>query len=43
MKKIATEIKNNIDHGIGINETMRQYPKVFDNLTVSLIDVGEKT
>ncbi|NUJ97721.1 type II secretion system F family protein [Candidatus Gracilibacteria bacterium] len=43
MKKIATEIKNNIDHGIGINETMRQYPKVFDGLTVSLIDVGEKT
>ena len=43
LKKITVEIRNNIDHGISINETMRQYPKVFDGLTVSLIDVWEKT
>jgi len=43
LKKISLEIKINIDHGIGINETMWNYPKVFDNLTISLIKVGEKT
>jgi type II secretory pathway component PulF len=39
LKKITIEIRNNIDHGIAINETMRQYPRVFDGLTVALIDV----
>jgi len=43
MKRIITEIRSNIDHGIAINETMRQYPKVFDTLTIALVDVGEKT
>lgn len=43
LKKIALEIKTNIDYGISISETMMQYPKVFDNLLVSLIWVWEKT
>jgi len=43
LKKISLEIKTNIDHGISINETMSNYPKVFDNLTISLIWVWEKT
>lgn len=43
LKKIVLEIKNNIDHGVAINETMRAYPKVFDPLIVSLVEVGEKT
>jgi len=43
MKKITLEIKENIDHWIAINETMSQYPKVFDNLTIALIKVWEKT
>ncbi len=43
MKDIITEIRWNIDHGIWISETMSQYPKVFDNLTVSLISVWEET
>ena len=43
LKRITLEIKENIDHGIAINETMNQYPKVFDNLTVALIKVWEKT
>jgi len=43
LKKIADEIKTNIDYWISISETMRQYPKVFDNLTVSLIAVWETT
>ncbi|MDD3144723.1 MAG: type II secretion system F family protein [Candidatus Gracilibacteria bacterium] len=43
MKKIAIEMRDNIDHGIGIYETMNQYPKIFDALTTSLVGVGEKT
>lgn len=43
LKKIAQEIKMNIDYGIGISESMMAYPKVFDNLTIALIGVGEKT
>lgn len=42
-KKIITEIKVNIDYWISISESMMQYPKIFDNLTVSLIWVWEKT
>lgn len=43
LKKIAIEIRDNMDHGISISETMWLYPKVFDVLTVSLIEVWEKT
>jgi len=43
MKDITTEIRANIDHGISISETMGQYPKVFDNLTTSLVNVWEQT
>lgn len=43
MKRIALGMKDNIDHGIGIYETMNQYPKVFDALTTALIWVWEKT
>ena len=43
IKKIVTEMRNNIDHGVSIHETMLQYPKVFDPLTTALIEVGEKT
>ncbi len=42
-KRIITEMKENIDHGIGISESMVRYPKVFDTLTVALIEVWEKT
>lgn len=43
LRKITWEIKQNIDHGIAINETMKQYPKVFDPLTTALVEVWEKT
>jgi type IV pilus assembly protein PilC len=43
LKRIALEIKENIDHGISVSETMQQYPKVFDSLTVALIWVWEST
>lgn len=43
LKKIASEIKVNIDYGIGISESMMQYPKIFDTLLIALISVWEKT
>lgn len=43
IKKIVIEMRNNIDHGVSIHETMLQYPKVFDPLTSALIEVGETT
>lgn len=43
LKDIVIEMKNNLDHGITIHETMSQYPKIFDSLTVALIEVWEKT
>lgn len=43
IKKIVIEMRNNIDHGVSIHETMLQYPKVFDPLTTALIEVWEKT
>lgn len=43
LKKIATEIKLNIDYWIWISESMMQYPKVFDTLMIALIWVWEKT
>ncbi len=43
LKRIVTEMKENINHGITISETMNEYPKVFDPLTTALIWVWEKT
>jgi type II secretory pathway component PulF len=43
LKKIIQELKINIDYWIWISESMMQYPKIFDNLTISLIGVWEKT
>jgi len=41
--RIATEMKENINHGVSVSQTMAQYPKVFDTLTISLASVWEKT
>ena len=43
LQKIVLEMKENIDHWVWLSETMTQYPKVFDTLTVALISVWEKT
>lgn len=43
LQKIVLEMKENIDHGVWLSETMTQYPKVFDTLTTALISVWEKT
>lgn len=41
--KIVLEMKNNIDFWILISDTMKQYPGVFDKLTVWLVAIWEKT
>lgn len=43
LKSIVLEVKNNIDSWITIKESLSNYPKVFDSLTIALIGVGEKT
>lgn len=43
LQKIVIEMKENINHWVGISETMTQYPKVFDTLTIALVSVWEKT
>lgn len=43
LRRIILEMKENINHGISISETMNQYPKVFDSLTTALVTVWEKT
>ncbi|MBT3728941.1 hypothetical protein HOF65_00155 [bacterium] len=39
LKRVVTEMRENINHGISISETMNQYPKVFDSLTTALVSV----
>lgn len=43
LKRIVSEMKENINHWISISETMNEYPKVFDSLTTALVWVWEKT
>lgn len=43
LKMIVNEIRMNLDHGLSISDTLKQYSKYFDPLIISLIEVGEKT
>lgn len=43
LKMIVNEIRLNLDHGLSISDTLKQYKKYFDPLIISLIEVGEKT
>jgi len=40
---IVNEIRLNLDHGLSISDTLKQYKKYFDPLIIALIEVGEKT
>lgn len=40
---IVNEIRLNLDHGLSISDTLKQYKKYFDPLIISLMEVGEKT
>lgn len=43
LKAIVNEIRLNLDHGLSISDTLKQYRKYFDPLIIALIEVGEKT
>ena len=43
LKRIVNEIRLNLDHGLSVSDTMRQYSKYFDPFIISLIIVWEKT
>jgi len=43
LKRIVNEIRQNLDHGLSISETLQQYTKYFDPLIIALIQVWEKT
>ncbi|MDD2891723.1 MAG: type II secretion system F family protein [Candidatus Gracilibacteria bacterium] len=43
LKMIVNEIRLNLDHGLSISDTLKQYKKYFDPLIISLMEVGEKT
>lgn len=36
-------IKTNLENGLPISETLRQYSQHFDPLVIALVDIGEKT
>ncbi|MDD5197735.1 MAG: type II secretion system F family protein [Candidatus Gracilibacteria bacterium] len=43
LRMIVNEIRLNLDHGLSISDTLKQYKKYFDPLIISLVEVGEKT
>lgn len=43
MKQVVEEIRQNLDYGISISETLHQFDRYFDPLIVALVEVGEKT
>ena len=43
LKNIIGSIKINLEYGLSIAETLRQYQQFFDPLIISLIEIGERT
>lgn len=41
LRRIIDEAQNNVQRGGRLSETMSRYPKVFNNLQISLVRVGE--
>ena len=43
LRKILSNIKNNIESGTHLHQAFRQYPKYFDDLFCNLIKIGENS
>jgi type IV pilus assembly protein PilC len=43
LAKIISEVRENLDHGLSVSDTLKMHAKYFDPLVISLIEVGEKT
>ncbi len=42
MKKLLKEVRENLEGGQPLGETLRKFPKEFDRLTCSLVEAGEQ-
>lgn len=40
IREVLVEIRDNVSEGIGLDEAMSKHPKVFTNLTVSMVKAG---
>ncbi|MEB3201041.1 MAG: type II secretion system F family protein [Synechococcaceae cyanobacterium] len=41
MRRALTAITNDVNQGESLGQSMRRWPKVFDNLTVAMVEAGE--
>jgi len=42
-QNIIKEMRRNLEHGLAVSDTLKQHKSYFDDLTISLVEVGEKT
>ncbi|MFH1112122.1 MAG: type II secretion system F family protein [Patescibacteria group bacterium] len=42
-KNILKEIKTNVEKGLNLSDSLRHYPKVFSELFINMVSVGEKS
>ncbi len=43
LARIISEVRENLDHGLSVSDTLKMHAKYFDPLVIALIEVGEKT
>jgi general secretion pathway protein F len=41
LKEVLADCKNQVNEGIAFHKTLRKYPKVFDNIFVTMVEAGE--
>lgn len=43
LKAALADIKSNVNEGISLHKAMAKYPKIFDNIYLSMVEAGEAT
>ena len=43
LAKMISDVRENLDHGLSVSDTLKMHSKYFDPLIIALIEVGEKT
>lgn len=41
LKEVLSELRNNVNEGSTLHKAMRKYPKIFNNIFVSMVEAGE--
>jgi general secretion pathway protein F len=41
LKEIMSDLRNNVNEGAQLHKSLRKYPKVFNNIFVSMVEAGE--